>query len=674
VYVRNTGDTDLHVARVFMPTGISWYSDGWFTIAPGKSRRVDDEGGNRPMYLGFAVVNDRGQLGAVRYRFDKGTSVMVPTRKEFPVRPEAWGHAVIGDHIDRPREGFTMVPFSLYLNFVGGRDHDLTIRIDARSNVEVIPFGPQVAAAPAPAPGQEQIAAPSPPAKPQRPPPTLKDQGVLSAHLIDGAQILSWGGGSREWYLADGSPLIDALNPTVSGVGVLRPERGRPISDPQVAKHHARINQILGAEPNGRFTLLGYENKLTGRRFFLDDCGVVTFEDTQTNGGKSYVTVYRAAVDTLDLSKAEVEPFGETLTKDSVGVTVTIPPKGEGKIIETAQGLPSKHGSLEIHVNSEEDARAILKELEALAGLYEQSYRIGPLVAAAEAPKATEPAPRAPAGPHPDQVKADAGDPEAMHQLGEDYAKGLFVDKSREKSVHWYRKAAEKGHAPSMVRLADAYLDGKGVERDYDQAALWARRAADKDHDEGLATLGIMHAAGLGVPQDHDRAEALAKKSLSVANRPAGAFVALCYWEGAEEKDFKITRDQPRARRILEFGAARGNEAAKAMLETLNGKDVRPDQPATQPASRPSAEAIDAPGAKGPDPEALEKAAAGGDVDAMLRLGSMYEHGSRVEKDAARARACYTKAAEAGKRYRFAHSKSIQPSVAKTLMRPVQSR
>jgi TPR repeat protein len=48
---------------------------------------------------------------------------------------------------------------------------------------------------------------------------------------------------------------------------------------------------------------------------------------------------------------------------------------------------------------------------------------------------------------------AECGDPEAQYKLGFSYDKGKGVDRDAEKSVYWFKKAAEQGDETAKDNL-----------------------------------------------------------------------------------------------------------------------------------------------------------------------------------------------------------------------------
>src|SRR5579863_3154609 len=65
-----------------------------------------------------------------------------------------------------------------------------------------------------------------------------------------------------------------------------------------------------------------------------------------------------------------------------------------------------------------------------------------------------------------------------MTRLGMIFHNALGVERDPAKSVHWWRRGAERGDADGQAMLGAAYYLGAGVERDPRQALVWLLRAA----------------------------------------------------------------------------------------------------------------------------------------------------------------------------------------------------
>jgi uncharacterized protein len=81
-------------------------------------------------------------------------------------------------------------------------------------------------------------------------------------------------------------------------------------------------------------------------------------------------------------------------------------------------------------------------------------------------------------------ARAEAGDAEAQHYVGEIHEKGLGREPDLVEAARWYRRAAEQGYTRAMVNLAYFHEQGLGVEQDMAAALNWYRRATGASEDD----------------------------------------------------------------------------------------------------------------------------------------------------------------------------------------------
>ena len=84
------------------------------------------------------------------------------------------------------------------------------------------------------------------------------------------------------------------------------------------------------------------------------------------------------------------------------------------------------------------------------------------------------------------QVQAEAGDAEAMNNVGEIYEQGVRGAPDFTLAAAWYRKAAEAGSRRGQRNLGALYEQGLGVTADAAIALSWYRRAAGLDSEIDL--------------------------------------------------------------------------------------------------------------------------------------------------------------------------------------------
>lgn len=101
---------------------------------------------------------------------------------------------------------------------------------------------------------------------------------------------------------------------------------------------------------------------------------------------------------------------------------------------------------------------------------------------------------------------AEAGDPEAQHNLAMLYRTGRGVEKDLTVSARWFRRAAERGVADAQYYLGHLYDTGEGVEQSAKYAFVWYRKAAEQGQGLAQINLGVMYANGQGVEPDQEEA------------------------------------------------------------------------------------------------------------------------------------------------------------------------
>src|SRR5215475_13525530 len=96
---------------------------------------------------------------------------------------------------------------------------------------------------------------------------------------------------------------------------------------------------------------------------------------------------------------------------------------------------------------------------------------------------------------------ANAGDPEAMTNVGEIYERGLGGTPNYDAAVIWYQKAADKNYSRGLFDLGTLYEQGLGVEKDQLKALNLYRQAW------GLPADNLMFESAARKEQDSQRLE-----------------------------------------------------------------------------------------------------------------------------------------------------------------------
>ncbi len=260
---------------------------------------------------------------------------------------------------------------------------------------------------------------------------------------------------------------------------------------------------------------------------------------------------------------------------------------------------------------------------------------------------------------------------EAAYRLGVLLLKGHEgVERDIGKARAHFERAASAGNADAMLELGKIYLDGNGVTKDIRTAMEWFRKSASLGNSQGCYLLGCLY---------EDSAEGLVWQNNATALRWFEAAVAA---DGANaEAIFRLSRmlfhgrggaakDVGRAIRGYETAASLGNadaiceiakcllfgtgvdrnpEKALSWLEMLADPERRLDPETLRVIGELYFEGREVPVDLQKALKWLELAAAGGDADAMFRLGYMRDYGIGVKEDPDKAYYWFNKAADGGK-------------------------
>lgn len=128
---------------------------------------------------------------------------------------------------------------------------------------------------------------------------------------------------------------------------------------------------------------------------------------------------------------------------------------------------------------------------------------------------------------------ARLGYAEAQYNLGLLMCnEGRACRKGLERSVYWFRKAAEQGHRYAIWEMGYAYRKGIGVEKDYDEARKWFSIGAQHNDGACLFELGLMCFQGEGVAKSEAEAVCLWEEASSYDSSNAKLYLGHCYLNG----------------------------------------------------------------------------------------------------------------------------------------------
>ena len=96
-------------------------------------------------------------------------------------------------------------------------------------------------------------------------------------------------------------------------------------------------------------------------------------------------------------------------------------------------------------------------------------------------------------------TRADAGEAEAQHALGNAYHLGLSGATAHlPTAMRWYQRAAAQGHTGAQINLGVIFIQDivkAGGTRNPQQAQHWFTRAADQGDAQGMCFLGRLASA-----------------------------------------------------------------------------------------------------------------------------------------------------------------------------------
>lgn len=165
---------------------------------------------------------------------------------------------------------------------------------------------------------------------------------------------------------------------------------------------------------------------------------------------------------------------------------------------------------------------------------------------------------------------ADKGNVFSSLLLRECYLKGIGVDKSPQQATIYLEKAAKGGHVDSQYMLALQLLNGKQPE----QAAAWFKKAAAQGNVGATFYFGNMLHKGTGVKQDKQSGIALLKQAAGKDFNAANYQLGLIYRDGDG-----VEKDAAKAFSYIRKAALKGSPNAQWILGMmyLNGEGVSQD-------------------------------------------------------------------------------------------------
>ena len=131
-----------------------------------------------------------------------------------------------------------------------------------------------------------------------------------------------------------------------------------------------------------------------------------------------------------------------------------------------------------------------------------------------------------------------------MNQIGDLYYNGNGVDENYTEAVKWYRKGAEAGDNDAIANVGYMYCYGKGVEQNYEEAMKWSKKAADGGNAWAMNQIGDLYYNGNGVTKNYEEAVSWYKKASEQNRGYAFYMLGWCYEFGqGVSKDYSAALD-----------------------------------------------------------------------------------------------------------------------------------
>ncbi|MBQ9405771.1 MAG: sel1 repeat family protein [Desulfovibrio sp.] len=159
---------------------------------------------------------------------------------------------------------------------------------------------------------------------------------------------------------------------------------------------------------------------------------------------------------------------------------------------------------------------------------------------------------------------ADAGDGQAMSNLGVLYDLGQGVEVDMGRALHWFAEAAKKGNPSGMSNYGRMLEQGRGIAANPEEAARWFDLAARQGQAEAQYNLGMLYELGRGVPKDLRAAAAWYSRAATQQQTEAMFRLGHCYRMG-----LGVTKNASRAVLLLYAAAMNGDRNAMNALEEM---------------------------------------------------------------------------------------------------------
>lgn len=95
---------------------------------------------------------------------------------------------------------------------------------------------------------------------------------------------------------------------------------------------------------------------------------------------------------------------------------------------------------------------------------------------------------------------AEAGDKQALFELGEIYSRKENNPQNTTKSIHYYLQAANKGHDKAQFYIGIIYIGGINIYQDKTKGLAWLHMSAEQNNPDAMHAIGMMYYFGIHLP------------------------------------------------------------------------------------------------------------------------------------------------------------------------------
>jgi TPR repeat protein len=181
---------------------------------------------------------------------------------------------------------------------------------------------------------------------------------------------------------------------------------------------------------------------------------------------------------------------------------------------------------------------------------------------------------------------ADAGDLEALTDVGDAYQYGNGPSASASTAITWYRKAANAGNVRAMRNLGYLFMNNR-VLTDYAEAKKWFEKGVEQNDGACISGLGEIYDNGFGVESNDGKAFELYRQAAKLGDaggyRGVASYMQLAAANAAQAGALPLALDATQQaaayyNRAAQMGEIRSMEALGRMFELGQGVEKNLDE------------------------------------------------------------------------------------------------